>query len=222
VTASINHHPKSATLAAYAAGALDEARSVVIATHVEICEHCRRAVRDFEALGGACLEEIEPAALSEDALQRFWMRAGLPSTESAGVSTRAANDSAPEGARPLSAYLKGGLDAVRWKPFAPGMQQSIIAAEGYRRGALRLLKIEPGVSMPKHTHKENELTIVLRGAYVDELGEFARGDLVDLDDEDTHEPRATGDQPCICLLATSAPLVFKNFIGKVVQPFIGL
>lgn len=222
MTTRITHHPKSATLAAYAAGALDEARAVVLATHLDLCERCRIAVRDFEALGGACLEDIEPAALSGDALQRFWMRAGPPSTESASVATRAANDAAPEGAKPLSAYLKGGLDAVHWKPVAPGMQQSIVAAQGYRPGVLRLLRIAPGVRMPKHTHKENELTIVLRGSYSDEIGAFARGDLIDLNDEDTHSPCATGDEPCICLTAASGPLVFKGLIGKVVQPFIGL
>jgi putative transcriptional regulator len=218
----IKHHPKSATLAAYAAGALDEARSVVVATHLEFCEVCRIAVRDFEALGGACLEGIDPAPMSEDALQRFWMRAGQPSIAPAPVSTTAANDRDLSGARPLSAYLKGGLDAVRWKPVAPGMAQAVLDADGYRPGVLRLLRIAPGVQLPKHSHKGAELTLLLKGAYEDEIGEFSRGDLVDLDDEDTHSPRAIGDEPCLCLIATSGPLAFKTFLGRAIQPFIGL
>jgi len=216
------HHPKSATLAAFAAGALDEARGVVVATHLEFCEACRRAGRDFEALGGLCLETIESAALSDDSLQRFWMRAGPPSTDAAPASTRAANDRELSDARPLSAYLKGGIEAVQWKPVAPGIAQSVLDAEGYRPGVLRLLKIAPGVRLPKHTHRGAELTLLLEGAYEDELGEFARGDLVDLDHEATHSPRAIGDGPCICLIATSGPLAFKTFLGKAIQPFIGL
>ncbi|NJN53252.1 MAG: transcriptional regulator, partial [Gammaproteobacteria bacterium] len=59
---NIRHHPKDLTLAAYAAGNLDEARGVVIATHLALCAECRLAVGDYEAVGGACLEAIEPIA----------------------------------------------------------------------------------------------------------------------------------------------------------------
>ncbi|MEZ5921413.1 MAG: hypothetical protein R3C60_08695, partial [Parvularculaceae bacterium] len=72
----IRHHPKELTLAAYAAGNLDEARSVVIATHVSMCSACRARVRDLEALGGACLDYIEPVEMSQSALDSFWLRAG--------------------------------------------------------------------------------------------------------------------------------------------------
>ena len=217
---SIRHHPASATLAAYAAGALDEARAVVIATHLDFCADCRRAVADFEALGGVALEEIEPAEMSADALQRFWLRAG----EAIDIAPqgRPANDRDVAGARPLAAYLPGGLDSIDWRPLAPGMAQAILPAEGYRPGVLRLLKIEPGQRMPRHTHRDGELTLILKGAYEDEIGEFRAGDLADLSDEDTHSPLAIGDEPCICLIATNAPLIFKDVIGKVMQPLIRL
>lgn len=219
---SIRHHPKTETLAAFAAGALDEARAVVIATHLVLCAACRTAVRDFETLGGVCLESVEPAAMNEGALDRFWLRADGARAESAVISTRAANDFDPGQVKPLSAYLKGGLDAVKWRPIAPGMAQCVLNAQGYRKGVLRLLKIAPGVRLSKNTHGGEELTLILHGAYEDELGEFHPGDLADLDDEVTHSPCATGDEPCICLIAASAPLKFKGIAGKIFQPFIGL
>ncbi|MBB5519686.1 ChrR family anti-sigma-E factor [Amphiplicatus metriothermophilus] len=219
---SIKHHPKTETLAAYAAGALDEARAVVIATHLDLCDACRAAARDFEALGGVCLEAAEPAPMKEGALERFWLRAGGARAERAPASTRAANDFDLGLARPLSAYLKGGLDAVQWRRIGPGMEQCVLDAQGYRKGVLRLLKIAPGVRLPKHSHGGEELTLILRGAYEDEIGEFRRGDLADLDDEDTHSPCAIGEEPCVCLIAASAPLRFKGLAGKIVQPFIGL
>lgn len=220
---TICRHPKSASLAAYAAGALDEARAVVIATHLEGCAACRIAVRDFEALGGACLEEIEPVSMSADALKRFWLRAGDAGPVAAGPSLgRAANDIDLAAARPIGAYLKGGLANVDWRPVAPGVSQSIIAAKGFRKGALRLLRFSPGVAVPKHSHCDNELTLILKGAYKDEIGDFKVGDLADLDDETTHSPRAIGDEDCICLIATNAPLAFRTAAGKIMQPLIGL
>ncbi len=219
---NIRHHPKAHTLAAFAAGNLDEARSVVIATHLTLCDECRLAVRDFEALGGACLESISPVAMGESALASFWMRAGAQERAASPASKRPANDFSLDAALPLSSYLKSGLDAVEWRSVAPGLAQHVIPAEGYRPGVLRLLKINPGVRIPKHSHGDEELTLILKGSYTDEVGDYARGDLADLDDEVLHAPLATGGEPCICLIATSAPLRFKTLVGRVAQPFIGL
>lgn len=219
---NIRHHPKSTTLASYAAGNLDEARSVVIATHASLCADCRRAVRDFETIGGDCLDGIESVAMNESALGSFWARAGRQERGLAPASTRAANDLALDASHPLASYLKDGIDAIEWRAVAPGFAQHVIPADGYRPGVLRLLKIAPGFGIPTHTHGDEELTLILRGSYTDEIGEFARGDLADLDGEVRHSPRATGGEPCICLIATSAPLRFKTLIGRIVQPFIGL
>ncbi len=219
---NIRHHPKALTLAAYAAGTLDEARGVVIATHLSLCAECRLAVRDYEAIGGACLEAIDPVAMNASAQDSFWARAGGQEKPGAPASMRAANDFALDAAHPLAAYLRNGIDAIEWRTVAPGLAQHVIPAEGYRPGVLRLLKIAPGVKIPKHTHGDEELTLILRGSYTDEVGDFARGDLADLDGDVLHAPLATGDEPCICLIATSAPLRFRSLVGRVVQPFIGL
>ena len=219
---SIKHHPKTETLAEYAAGALDEARAVVVATHLTLCDECKTAVRDFEALGGAALETIEPVAMSDNALDDFWARLGDEKDEQLPVSTRPANDFDLMAAQPLQRYLKGGIDNVDWKPLVPGLSQHVLQADGYRRGALRLLKIAPGTQIPKHSHKESEFTLILKGAYKDHMGVFNAGDFADLNDEATHIPQAIGEEDCICLIATNAPLAFKTVIGKVVQPFVGL
>ncbi|NWG91131.1 MAG: cupin domain-containing protein [Parvularculaceae bacterium] len=218
----IRHHPKELTLAAYAAGNLDEARAVVVASHVSACGACRTAVRDFEAVGGACLLSIEPVAMNNSALDSFWARAGRQERASRPVSTRAANDFSLDASHPLAVYLKDGVDAIEWRAVAPGVAQRVIPAEGYRPGVLRLLKLAPGVRVPRHTHGDEELTLILRGSYVDEVGEFAEGDLADLDGDVWHGPVATGDKPCICLIATSAPLKFATLFGRVFQPFFGL
>ncbi|MBI1393623.1 MAG: hypothetical protein GC152_12855 [Alphaproteobacteria bacterium] len=221
---NIRHHPKPETLAEYAAGRLDEARSVVVSTHLTLCKECSRSVVDFEALGGACLETVEPEAMQAGSLAAFWERAGdqdiLVSPSMHGFE--AANDFSLSAAQPLGAYLDVDVDRIKWRAVAPGVSQHVLDAEGYRDGVLRLLKIAPGVQLPMHTHKREELTLIIRGAYRDAIGEFRPGDLADLDDDIEHAPTAFGDEDCICLIATSAPLVFKDLIGKIVQPFVGL
>ncbi len=219
---NIRHHPKDVTLAAYAAGQLDEARAVVVGAHLKLCPSCRLAICDFEVVGGACLETAEPVLLSDSAMDSFWLRAGRQEAAPAPASMLAANDFALDAAHPLSRYLKEGIDAIAWRQVAPGLSQHVIPADGYRPGVLRLLKISPGVRIPKHTHGDEELTLILRGSYTDEVGDFRHGDLADLDEDVLHSPMATGDAPCICLIATNAPLRFKSLVGRIIQPFIGL
>lgn len=219
---SITHHPSDESLAAYAAGRMDEARAVVIATHLTLCDDCAAAVRDFEALGGAILEESAPAAMSDDAMASFWARAGADEIVVKEPHLRPANDFDFTAAQPLQQYLSSGIDSVNWRPVAPGLSQHVLKADGYRKDVLRLLKIMPGTQIPKHSHKDGEFTLILRGAYEDSFGAFGPGDFADLSDEHTHSPLAIGDEPCICLIATAAPLEFKSVIGKAFQPFIGL
>jgi len=218
----IKHHPNPQTLALFAAGQMGEARAVVLATHLTLCKSCRVAVRDFETLGGAVLETVEPVTMSASAIDDFWAHAGEDIAVAATPSTNAANDYDFGVALPLQRYLKGDIDSVKWKAAAPGLSQHIIRAEGYRTDALRLLKIMPGTRIPKHTHRGGEFTLILRGAYKDDLGQFGPGDFADLDGENTHAPHAIGDEPCICLIATNAPLHFKSIIAKAAQPFVGL
>ncbi|MHA7871731.1 MAG: ChrR family anti-sigma-E factor [Hyphococcus sp.] len=215
----IRHHPRIETLADFAAGRMDEARSVVVATHLAKCSACAETVSDLEAVGGQLLDDVAPVAMATDGLERVLERAGASAQiMPPHIDAAATIESRP----PLSAYLAGGLDDVEWRWVAPGMAQSVIKAQGYRDGVLRLLKISPGTRMPKHTHGGEEVTLILRGAYQDEVGEFNVGDFADLDGDHEHSPMAIGDEPCICLIATAAPLNFKTLAGKIAQPFIGL
>ncbi len=210
------HHPRYETLADFAAGRLDEARAVVIAAHAEVCEQCARDIDALEAIGGGVLANAEPAAMSADALEKTLAMTGAQIMP-------AQADERPRPASALDAYLGGrSIDALNWKWVAPGVHQHVMKAQGYRDGVLRLVKFAPGKGVPVHTHKGEELTLLMRGAYRDALGEWRAGDIADLDHEHTHEPIAFGDEPCVCLIATSAPLEFKTVLGKVLQPFVEL
>ena len=208
------HHPRPETLADFVAGRLDEAMAVVVAAHAEVCEQCAAEIDALEAMGGVMLEATEPVAMQADALENILARAG--------AIVAAPEVDAAAGRSSLSAYLAGDLDDVPWKWVAPGVHQHVMKAQGYRDGVLRLVKFAPGKGVPVHSHQGDELTLLMRGAYRDELGEWRAGDIADLDRDHTHEPVAFGDEPCICLIATSAPLEFKTMLGRALQPFVRL
>lgn len=208
---SVRHHPRAETLAAYSAGVLDEARAVVIATHLAMCSECRESVGDFNALGGVCLEACAGVPMSASAFDVL-ERASRPDD----------GDPAHDRARTLGDWMDTDLDATPWRPVLPGVAQHVLSPRGSSAGVLRLLRIAPGTRLSRHTHRGEELTLILRGAYRDETGSYGPGDLADLDDTTLHAPVATGDEPCVCLIAATAPLAFRDLPGRLVQPLVGL
>ncbi|MCV6588281.1 MAG: cupin domain-containing protein [Marinobacterium sp.] len=111
-----------------------------------------------------------------------------------------------------------GHEALPWKRLVPGIQHLPLESS---EGNLRLLKIAPGISIPLHSHEGSELTLILQGSYCDELGRFQAGDVADLDCDTEHQPITDGNEPCICLVATDAPLRFNDLLPRMLQPFTG-
>ena len=64
------HHPSEATMLSYAAGALPAPHATVVRTHLALCGTCRGSLRLAAELGGAIVQEMPPAALAADALDR--------------------------------------------------------------------------------------------------------------------------------------------------------
>lgn len=118
---------------------------------------------------------------------------------------------------PLLQLLEQGDPSLPWKLLVPGIQQIMLpCGDSY----FRLLKIAPGVSIPLHTHTGSELTLILQGS-CDEMGRFCLGDVADLDPDVEHQPITDRAEACICLVVIDAPLQFKGFLPKLLQPFTG-
>lgn len=213
----INHHLTDALLMSYAAGTLEEGFSLVVATHISLCDECRARLESFEAVGGTLFESSDVAEMTDDALEAtFALIDAAP--ETASYSRVSSADSVFP--TPLQEYVGGDLDDVNWRPAGGGVQQAVLKTEGGSK--VRLLSIPGGTAMPDHGHRGLELTLVLKGAFEDEDGLFARGDVEVANEDLHHTPVAKEGEPCICLAATDAPLRFKGLIPRIAQPFLGI
>ncbi len=213
---SINHHLDEATVLAYAAGTLGEALSIAAACHISMCPDCRRAIRKAEALGGEILDDLQVSEVS-DACRAATL--GRLDGEAAAKRIVAKSEMPP----PLQRLL-GGRDfaQLRWRKKAPGVAVFELPLSKTAKGSLKLISIAPGMSMLEHGHGGEELTLVLKGAFTDKIGRFARGDIADLDQDTEHCPIIEEGETCICLFATEAPTRYKTLIGRLLQPFLGI
>ncbi|AXS41506.1 ChrR family anti-sigma-E factor [Breoghania sp. L-A4] len=222
---TILHHLDHTTLLRHASGDLDEPFAAIVAAHLAMCEDCRRGLRIAEDLGGSLLEDGETVSLADDALARI-MRC-IDEGDGAGEPIRAEQSAAPEGrARdvpvPLRRYIGPSLADIPWKTVAPGVRRHKIALTTPTRSAFYMLKIEPGKAVPEHGHGGAEITLILSGAYRDELGRFGPGDVADLDEHVEHQPKVDPGEPCICIVATEAPTRFKGLFSRLLQPLVGI
>lgn len=214
IRTEISHHLTDALLMSYAAGTLPEAFSLVVATHVSMCDECRARLGAFEAVGGSMLDNCGSEALSEGALDAVLARiSGAPLVAAAPVTRQRSDVPAP-----LRDYIGDDLAGVRWRPVGMGVRQAILSTGP---GAMaRLLYIPAGAAVPDHGHKGTELTLVLRGAFLDEGARFGPGDIEVAGQETEHTPVADIGEDCICLAATDAPLRFRGLIPRIAQPFL--
>ena len=212
----IEHHLTDELLMAYASGSLPEAFNVVVATHISLCDECRARLGAFEAIGGALIDEAASVTLSEDALAATL--ALIDATPEAPAEIRHKLGSVFPA--PLQDYAGADLDDVKWRAIGGGVKQAVLQTSD--DATVRLLSIPGGAAMPDHGHNGMELTLVLKGAFRDEDGRFARGDIEIADEDLHHTPVAEHGEDCICLAATDAPLRFRGLLPRMAQPFVGI
>lgn len=212
-----NHHPAEEFLLQYASGEATEPFALLVASHLARCAECRAIVAQAEAIGGALLDALpgdsaDPAAVERDV---------------AAILARAERRLEPAPAKtvsplpsPLRSYVRD-FDSAPWQALGPGIQHCVLAKD--RHGAVaRLLRIAPGRGVFSHSHHGNEMTLVLEGSYRAGDARFLAGDVECADETITHQPIADADATCICLAVTDAPLRFRNLLGRMMQPFIGI
>jgi putative transcriptional regulator len=217
---SITHHLDDATLMSFAAGALPSALAAVAAAHAAMCPRCRREVALLERIGGALVADLPVMAMAGAAPATPPLADARPAPRGP-VADDMLGDVPSEVPQPLARLIGGSLDAVRWRWIGPGLWHRPLRIGG--TGSLQLLWGAPSARVPEHTHGGSELTLVLRGALVDETGRYGPGDVADLDEDvEHHAPAADADAGCICVIANERPTRFRGLLARLMQPWHGM
>lgn len=210
------HHPDTLTLMEYSAGNLSEPHALCIRLHLDQCPHCRSRVDTLDSLGAVMMESQPQVGVSSDMFDSILSRIdGEPDMTEKHIRSQARRVS------PLQKLLGDDLNALPWKRQLgdvsvldiskrfPGQSEQVV-----------LQKIAAGGKAPAHTHRGNETTIVLQGAFADHKGVFSQWDFVVLNQEDEHTPVAVGCEDCITLSVLSAPVKLTGTFTRLLNPFI--
>lgn len=213
----IKHHLTEPLLMGYAAGTLPEAFNLVVATHITMCDTCRAALAEYDAVGGEVMLDSDPVDVAEDALA-----ATLAMIDGGVMTEQETPKRTPHSVfpGPLQDYISGDIDSLKWRKVGGGVSQLVLKTSS--DASVRLLRIPAGTAVPDHGHQGTELTLVLQGAFTDEQDRFGAGDVEVANEEMHHTPIAEQGMDCICLAATDAPLRFNGIVPRLAQRFIGI
>lgn len=215
----IKHHPDPELILDYAAGALPEAMSLIVATHLSQCELCRHEANLCDHVGGGLIDELAPTELSAGALDRVLGRLDGPDLDDDETPSAAiGGDLALPG--PLRRYLAEGMADLNWRGSKNAVQRAPLGPRAGRSRA-SFLRISPGYAVPPHTHRGNEYTLVLSGGYSVDGQAYGPGDFQAAGPELTHQPIADEGDPCLCLTVLDAPLKFTSGMPRLLNPFMG-
>ncbi|KPP99274.1 ChrR family anti-sigma-E factor [Marinobacter sp. HL-58] len=210
------HHPDTLTLMEYSAGNLSEPHALCIRLHLDQCPHCRSRVDTLDSLGAVMMESQPQVGVSSDMFDSILSR-----IDSEPDMTEKYIDAQAKRLSPLQKLLGDNLDDLPWKRQLgdvsvldiserfPGQNEQVV-----------LQKLAAGGKAPAHTHRGDETTIVLQGAFADQKGVFNQWDFVVLNQEDEHKPVAVGCEDCITLSVLSAPVKLTGTFTRLLNPFI--
>ncbi|MBY0509363.1 MAG: ChrR family anti-sigma-E factor [Rhodospirillaceae bacterium] len=209
-----NHHIDEDMLLAYAAGTLGEAASVLTAAHLSLCPHCRAGVAAAEAVGGALLEDIAPAPVSEINVAAFLDR--MDAAEAPTSQKTARGDGLLPA--PVSNYMSSDMKSLKWSFVQPGVRfaELLVDGTGARMG---LMHTQPGASITPHGHSGEELTLVLSGGYSCNGQGYRRGDLQSADESTTHELTTDLDGECLSLVMIRGRIRPTRWIARILRHF---
>lgn len=227
----IHHHLSDEMILAYAAGSLSAGQAMVVACHLDVCPDCAARVAEAEVIGGALIDDVEEASVSDDLFDRILLDVDevqsfpepeQPSASALGDMSSPTHLDGRYVPRLLANMIGNDFAAVRWRTVGPGIKQVVLPVPSSEGEKVRLLKLSPGFVTPDHSHHGSELTLVLKGSFSDDTGRYRVGDIQDAEEEVHHQPMADTEEDCICLVCTDAPLEFKGVITRLLQPIIGI
>jgi putative transcriptional regulator len=204
-----------ALLAGYAAGTLAAPMHALIGAHLELSPVNRGFVASLEAALAGQVDLVPPATIRsrEDRLAQIFSQ--KPLDQAAIFAETSLGSDEP---RALHHLLGKNIADLPFRMVMPGLREYRVPTDTAVKAML--YRIKPGRRMPQHTHSGSEVTLVLKGSFLDSSGTYGRGDIAIADEETDHDPVAGPGEDCLCFAIMDAPLRLTGPIGRLLDRFV--
>ena len=221
----IKHHPKFELIQRFVNGELPASLLAGIAIHAEICSECQQQISQLtEQLSYASFEEICVDSSVVDKSPT------VDNVDNVGFEQVIAKITQSDDIDILKPKVEKSITFKDQVYALPPVLDNMILGKTVSIGKLArariqldeneihssLLHIEPGGSVPEHTHNGFELTVLIAGKFCDDEGEYVPGDFIMLDKKHQHHPMS--EKGCLCFTVADDSLHFTQGINKLLNP----
>jgi len=215
----IKRHPTDERLLEFARGTLTGGEALMIAAHCDMCPHCASKVEKYtEAFAEKAL------AHSDSIVESPAFTSMLASITQQPVKERIIAHEQDEYMEldgrqfKLPRSLKRYAHSTgNWSRLVGKLWQAPVEIGGV--GKANFIYMENGGSVPEHTHRGNELTLVINGAFSDGINAYDSGDYIAMNDAHTHAPYSDDKDGCLVFTIVEEPLHFTSGIARLLNPF---
>ena len=113
--------------------------------------------------------------------------------------------------------LIGNIDNLKWKSIYKGFREFNLPLKD--NDTIKLIKMDPGTSVPLHSHNGKEYILVIDGSFSDEYGEYKKGDMQINDQNIKHHPTACKKNGCVCISITENDVIFFGKFASILNLF---
>jgi putative transcriptional regulator len=188
----------------FASGSLGVSKSIFASTYLQLNSKASKLHEKFETLLGDDLFENEDAQITN-------LKYSDCISDKDNLEPKPTLDVTP------ITKIFGPIEDLKWKQIYKGFSE--FTPDLNDKDELKIIKMDPGASVPIHSHGGREYILVLSGSFCDEYGEYKKGDMQINDQNIKHHPSASDSNGCVCLSITENDVVFFGKFASILNLF---
>jgi len=195
---TVMRHPRHEILSAYAEGAVDVPRRLLVETHLAMCSECSACLAEDRDVVDSLPDATLRDELELPPFRRVW----------AAIEEATARQKTLEGTVLPSSLLAALPDQSEWQwhEIVPQrVRSALLVCDPETGSCLFLTHFRPASSFPRHRHLGLEENVLLAGGYDSNGLRAETGDWIAGAPGSEDMPRTDRDEECWCLSRVEAP-----------------
>ena len=197
---------KNELIFGYSSGNLGEAKSLFVSMYLFLNSVAAKKASIFENLMADNLNDLD-----EVAPKKLNYKDCITASPKENLESKISKNY-----NPLT-NLIGNIDNLKWKSIYKGFREYNLPLKD--NDIIKLIKMDPGTSVPLHSHNGKEYILVIDGSFSDEYGEYKKGDMQINDQNIKHHPTACNKHGCVCISITENDVIFFGKFASVLNLF---
>ena len=197
---------KNELIFGYSSGNLTEAKSLFVSMYLYLNSVAAKKASIFDNILADNLVDLD-----EVAPKKINYKDCINATSNQNLSFKITKNN-----NPLT-NLIGSIDKLKWKSIYKGFREFNIPLKD--SDTIKLIKMDPGISAPLHSHNGKEYILVIDGSFSDEYGEYKKGDMQINDQNIKHHPTACNKNGCVCISITENDVIFFGKFASILNLF---